>query len=239
MHRPLTGLVLATVALPLAGSTPATTGTWAVEGVLSDACQCQVFCSCEMGDKPTYGHCDDTTILHIRKGHYGSVDLSGLQAVAVFKSPKGERLVDTIGHLDFAHYYIPERATPDQAEALVELTRQIFGVYVDGAPRLSSRETVQQVPIRVTIEPLRHRVQIPDILELDIEAIKGWDGKSPVTVTNGPAQGPGQSEILVARSHRYRYTDHGIDWKHDGRSASMRTLDLSGTLETADTDGNP
>ena len=229
-HAATLALALLTLAAPSAWGA---SDRWAVKGTLSDACQCTVFCSCEMGEKPTHGHCEDTAVLDIASGHYGGVDLSGLQAVAVFKSPAGERLVDTVGNLDFAHYYIPEEATDEQADALIELTRMVFGVFVDGSPRLSANETVRRVPIEASFEPRRHRVKIPNVLDLDIEAVVGWDGESPVTVTNGPAQGPGQSEMIVARSHRYRYTDHGLDWRHDGRSASMRTLDLEGAIEPA------
>lgn len=205
--------------------------TWAVKGTLSDACQCNVFCPCELSEKPTYGHCDDTAILHVTSGHYGNVPLDGLRVVVVSQSPKGERLVDTIGDLVFARLYVPQEATDEQTGALAELARHVFGTWVNGkVARISPDEKIHKVAMTATIEPTHHRVEIPGVLELDIRALKGWDGENPVRLRNGPAAGPGVGDILIAKSNSYHYTDEDLDWNYAGRSASMRTLDLSGSV---------
>jgi hypothetical protein len=229
--------VLAAVALGVSAAAPARTAalldpdTWAVAGTLSDACQCNVFCPCELAEKPTYGHCDDTAILHVTTGHYGSVPLDGLRVVVVSQSPKGERLVDTIGNLVFARLYVPEGATDAQAQALAELARHVFGTWVSGkVARISPNESIHKVAMTAVIEPHHHRVEIPGVLDLDIRALTGWDGENPVALRNGPAAGPGIGDILIAKSDSYHFTDGGIDWNYAGRSASMRTLDLSGSV---------
>lgn len=215
----------------------ASAGSWAIEGVMSDACQCRVFCPCELAQKPTFGHCNDTAIIHIERGHYGRVSLDGQRVVVVAKSPDGERMVDTVGELDFAHFYVPDTASEAQADALAALARQIFGAWVDHTvARVSADETVQRVPMEVQIEVHRHRVEIPDVLSLDVEALIGHDGETPVALRNGPAAGPGHGDIVVARSHEYRYTDHGIDWDYPGRSASIRRLSLSGEIAGSEGD---
>jgi hypothetical protein len=206
--------------------------TWAFEGLMTDACQCHLFCPCEFAQKPTYGHCDDTAILHVSKGHYGNVDLSGKGVVVVSQSPQGERLLDTIGKLNFARIYVSDDATDEQAGALAELARRVFGTFVSSkVARISPEESIQKVPMEITIEPAHHAVHIPGILDLDVTALTGWDGKNPVVLKNGPAAGPGMDDILVASSNHYRYTDHGIDWNYDGRSASMRSANLSGRID--------
>lgn len=206
--------------------------TWAFEGLMTDACQCHVFCPCELAQKPTYGHCDDTAILHVNKGHYGDVDLAGKRVVVVSQSPDGERLVDTIGKLNFARIYVSDDATDEQARALAEMARRVFGTFVSSkVARISPDETVHKVPMEVTIEPTHHAVHIPGVLDLDVTALTGWDGKNPVALKNGPAAGPGMDEILIASSSTYRYTDHGLDWNYAGRSASMRSAKLSGRID--------
>jgi hypothetical protein len=248
LHRDLASfglrlLVLAALAsignapVPAAGQThPA--DTWSVRGTMTDACQCKVFCPCELAEKPTFGHCNDTAILNVEEGHLGSVDLSGERIVVVSKSPEGERLVDTVGELVFAHMYVPEGATDEQAEALAELARRVFGVWSPGQPaRISPHETVEKVPMQAVIEPTRYRVEIPGILSLDVEAVTGGDGKTPVVVKNGPAAGPGVPDIVVARSNRYRYTDHGIDWDYAGRSATIRPVEASGPMRLPAAEG--
>lgn len=232
-------LVLVLVAALALVPVPATTasarspeaGTWAVRGTMSDACQCQVFCPCELAEKPTFGHCKDTAIIHVEEGHFGPVDLSGQRIVVVSQSPDDERLVDSVGRLLFAHMYVPDDASDEQAEALGELARRIFGTWVDQRNvRISLVETVERVPMQVTIEPHRHRVKIPRVLDLDIKALTGTDGVNPVALTNAPANAPGMGDLLVARSHAYRFTDHDIDWDFPGRSGSIRSLDLSGEV---------
>jgi len=239
-------LVLACVAALTHGAFAATAagavslpakGEWAMQGSMSDACQCDVFCPCELAKKPTYGHCDDTAILHIDTGHYGPVDLDGMRIVVVSQSPEGERLVDTIGALNFARLYVPEDATDEQAQALVELARRVFGVWVGGkVARISPDEKVARVAMTATIEPTRHKVQIPGVLDLDIEALTGWDGESPVVLKNGPAAGPGVGDILIAHSNAYHFTGNGLDWDYKGRSASMRKLDMKGAIENVPAD---
>jgi len=227
------GAALAAPALPEKGA-------WAMTGSLSDACQCEVFCPCEFAQKPTYGHCDDTAILHIEHGRYGDVNLDGRRVVVVSQSPEGERLVDTIGDLVFAHLYVPDDATDLEAQALAELARRVFGTWVGGkVARISPDEKVMKVKMTASIEPTHHKVSIPGVLDLDIEALTGWDGVNPVAVKNGPAAGPGVGDILIARSHTYTYTDHGVDWNYGGRSASMRTLDLEGAIENVPADPAP
>jgi hypothetical protein len=227
------GSAAAATALPVRGE-------WSMVGSLSDACQCDVLCPCEFVQKPTYGHCDDTAILHIERGSYGGVKLDGQRVVVVSQSPEGERLVDTIGDLVFAHLYVSEDASDVEAQALAELARRVFGTWVGGkVARISPDEKVAKVSMTASIEPTRHKVSIPGVLELDIEALTGWDGVNPVAVKNGPAAGPGVGDILIARSHAYRYTDHGIDWNYAGRSASMRTLDLKGAIENVPAEPEP
>jgi hypothetical protein len=80
--------------------------------------------------------------------------------------------------------------------------------------------------MEIDIQPLRHRVKIPGILDLDVEAIPGGDGENPMVLQN--IGGPEFGDVIVAKSHTYRYTYDGIDWNYSGRSASFRTFNLSG-----------
>ena len=206
---------------------------WAVEGVMSDACQCMVFCPCEFMSAPTFGHCDDAAILHIDKGHFGEVVLDGLRVAVVSESPEGERLVDTVGRLKFARIYVPEEASAAQTEALAEIARRVFGAFVTGAVQISENEKVEKVKMEVMIEPHRHKVHIPGILDLDLQTMPGGDGKNPIVIDNNPFEEAGFGEVLVARSTTYKYknADVGVEWDYGGRSASIRTFKMAGEIE--------
>jgi hypothetical protein len=197
---------------------------------MSDGCQCAVFCPCEFDSKPTFGHCDDAAILHIKKGHYGKVSLDGQRIAVVSKSPEGERLVDTVGNLVFARLYVTDIASEEQAQALAAIARRMMGTFIGGAERLSADERVERVPMLVVIEPHHHKVTIPNVLDLEIEAINGGDGKTPIMIKNHPYTALGFGDVEIAHNKKYTYKMGSTDWNYAGRSASIRTFHLKGDI---------
>jgi hypothetical protein len=226
------GRIMALMGLALAwsaGSGASGTETaplWNVKGLMSDACQCSVFCPCEFAEMPTFGHCDDTAIMHIEQGSFGDVDLAGQVLVVVFQSPDGERLFDTVGNLNFARIFVGEETSDEQVAALEKVAGRVFGAFVTGAHRLAEDQKIERVAMDINLEPLRHRVKIDGVLDLDVEAVIGGDGENPMVVKN--IAGPEFGDVIVAKSHVYRYTHEDIDWDYAGRSASFRTFELSG-----------
>src|SRR5262245_46756810 len=122
----ISGLVLL---LALTGllATRASSTEWSIEGIMSDACQCAVTCPCQFLDKPTLGHCADTFVLSVDKGHYGKVSLDGQSIVIVTASKEGQRVVDTVGDLVFANIYVSDKSSQEQRDALVALTKALLG----------------------------------------------------------------------------------------------------------------
>jgi hypothetical protein len=225
------GLAIGIVfSLLMAGSVMSQNKNWEVEGVMSDACQCFVFCPCEFNSKPSLGHCDDAAILHIEKGHYGDVILDGQRVAVVSQSPHGERLVDAVGNLTFARIYVPEGATDAQTTALAEIVRRVFGTFVKNASRISADEKVEKVKMDVTIEPYHHQIRIPNILDLDLATVPGGDGKSPMVIQNHIYTAVGFGDVLISQSKVYKYKNKAkrINWNYSGRSASIRTFKLKG-----------
>jgi hypothetical protein len=218
------------LALALAGPARADKNDWEVQGVMSDACQCIVFCPCEFQSTPSFNHCEDALVLHIQKGHYGDVKLDGLRICVVSQSPEGQRMADATGNFKFAHLYVPETVTDAQAKALAEVARRAFGTQVKEASRISPDETVEKVRMDVMLQPNHHKVTIPGILELDLETVPGGDGKTPMVIHNSPYAALGFGDIQVAQSNVYKYTQGDIAWDYSGRSASIRTFKLQGRI---------
>src|SRR5262245_51239504 len=117
----LVGVLVAHGSAAPAGATEApakaaATPDWSCEGIMTEACQCNVVCPCTFLDKPSMGHCDDTMLIQLTKGHYGEVPLDGQSIVVVSASKEGQRLVDTVGDLVFANIYVSEASSPAQRE---------------------------------------------------------------------------------------------------------------------------
>lgn len=202
--------------------------TWEVEGTMGDACQCEIFCPCEFGSHPSEDNCDDAGILSITKGHYKDVDLSGQKVVVVSASPSGERLVDTVGRLTFARIYVPKDATDEQAEALAEIVRNVFGTFVGKTPRISPDEKVVRADLSISVDSTRYAASIPGVLDVEMKPVLGGDGKTPIVVHNNPFTALGFGDVAVWQSQKYTYTAEGRKWDYTGRSASVRSFSLKG-----------
>ena len=224
----LKGLFIVLIVL---GAYSATAAKWEATGVLSDACQCEVFCPCEFLSLPTYNHCDDAAIMHFQKASYGDVVLDGMSVAVVSQSREGKRLIDTVGDLKFARIFVPDTATDEQTEALAGIVRRVFGAFVGETARISPDEMVSRVKMTTKVEDNHHAVEIPGILSLDIETITGGDGETPIMVQNNAFTAFGFSDVKVGKSKTYRYTHDGVDWDYGGRSASIRSFEMSGDTE--------
>ena len=60
---------------------------WYIEGKAFGNCNCVYGCPCQFEDLPTDGHCQGFEVLHIDKGHFGDVDLTGLRTAMVYAWP--------------------------------------------------------------------------------------------------------------------------------------------------------
>ena len=64
---------------------------WQIKGDFIDFCKCSVPCPCSWGQAPTEGDCDGVIGYRIREGHYGDVQLDGLN-VAGLGQLRGQHL---------------------------------------------------------------------------------------------------------------------------------------------------
>src|SRR5947199_10469019 len=56
---------------------------WHILGDWFDNCSCAVACPCTFAQAPDNGFCESVLFWHIRKGHYGEINLDGLSFVRV------------------------------------------------------------------------------------------------------------------------------------------------------------
>src|SRR5207249_43525 len=102
-----------------------------------------------------------------------------------------------------------------------------------GVSRISPSEIVERKAMEIKIEPYHYSARIPELLDLDIQAILGGDGRTPMTIANHLFNPLGLSDPIVARSKTYTYKRGPIDWNYGGRSASIRHFKISGEIEPA------
>lgn len=196
---------------------------WNVSGNYFEACNCTSCCPCIFLSPPTQGTCEGAVMWEIGEGKFGSVDLKG-QRVAFILSAPGTL---TDGEWKAA-LYIDEKADDDQRDAM----QKIFGGQAGGHPAVLASLVgellgVKFVPIEMSFDGNNRSVTIPGILEADVSAIEGQDGK-PVVVNNNPlAVAPGQ-ELTVAKSTKYKYSDFGLEWEWPEYSGLFSSFEYKG-----------
>ncbi|MCY4387249.1 MAG: DUF1326 domain-containing protein [Desulfurellaceae bacterium] len=181
---------------------------WKIEGDYFESCNCDTVCACLIQNPPPRGRCDAALAFHVNQGSYGQTGLGGLNAVLVVSFPGPGKMGD--GNWTAA-LYVDDKASTDQQEGL----SNIFSGQAGGPMQLvsgliSNFLGIKTAPIAFTVDANNRRLTIPDVLEIDIEALTGRDGSEPLWVTN--ANHPVSPKLSLAKSNAYRYTDHNLAW---------------------------
>ncbi len=189
--------------------------SWKVEGDYFEGCNCQSICPCIFLADPDEGNCQVTIGWHIQKGHYGSTQLDGLNVAGIFHAP-GNMVT---GPKWRAALYLDERASKEQADALGKIFSGQAGSFLANlAAFIGEVLGVRTVPIQFGIDGKRRWMSIPNVLELEVEGVKGGDPKREATVTNPALYGTLGFDPIISRSTKYTYHDHGLEWDNTGKN---------------------
>jgi len=192
-----------------------TANNWKLEGDYFEACNCDTVCPCVFLGDPDQGECDVTIAWHIANGHFDDISLDGLNVAAVFHTP-GNMLT---GPKWKAALYLDERATNEQADALGKIysgkSGGFFGVI---AGLIGELVGIRSVPINFEMDGKRRALRIPSAIDLTIEGMEGADKSKDVTVFNTPMHVAPGFPAVVAKSTKYSYNDHGMEWNNSGKN---------------------
>ena len=77
---------------------------------------------------------------------------------------------------------------------------------------------MRSVPIKFEAEGKKRSLEIPSAIDLTIEGITGGDQKSESVITNPPMSITPGFPMMVAKSVKYTYNDHGMKWDNSGKN---------------------
>jgi hypothetical protein len=178
--------------------------TFHVDGDYFESCTCTVSCPCIFLAPATEDACDVLFAWHIRSGAMDGVSLDDLNVALAVHTPK--RMTE--GGWKVA-LYLDERADPDQAKALGAIfSGQAGGHLANVAPLIGTVTGVHSAPIRFERDGGRRSVQVGDVLEMDVEELKGMDGTNPAVISN-PLLGAVAQPIRQAKAGTLSYRG---DW---------------------------
>ena len=197
---------------------------WKVEGDYFENCNCDVVCQCVFLSDPDKGHCDLGVAWHIELGGFEGAKLDGLNVAGVFHTP-GNMVKQ--GNWEAA-LYLDKRANAQQAEALGRIfSGQAGGHLGNVAPLISKVLGVKQVPIEFKIQGKVRSVHIPEILDMEVEPMKGGDPTQDPFVSNAPLAISPQFPNYVSVSRRGTYSDHGRTWDNTGKNGFFARFSYS------------
>ena len=170
---------------------------WNITGEYFESCNCDLICACLVQADTPRDRCDAALAFHIDNGTYGQTKLDGLSAVLVVSFPGPGKMRN--GNWTAA-VYVDEKGTKEQQEAL----GNIFSGKAGGTPGalftglVSKFLGVKATPISFQINGNDRKLSIPNILDIDISAVTGRDGKEPIWATN--AAHPVSQKLALAAS---------------------------------------
>lgn len=205
----------------------ATVGTtpWAIKGELILNCNCTVFCPCVVSlgkHAPTEGYCQAWSGVRIDEGHYGDVDISGLNVGLMLEIPG----LMARGNWKAAAF-IDDRASEDAYDALVAIfsgkargTTGLFSVLV------SEFLGAERQPVTYENEGKVRRLMVGKKIQGEVVPVAGKDPDTDIVVTN--TEYWMGSDITVGTATKGRVRAFGRVWDFDGRSAEICTIDWKG-----------
>ena len=197
---------------------------WAIKGELFMNCSCTVFCPCVVSlgkHPPTEGHCHAWLAIRIDSGHYGTIDLSGIDLCL---------LADIPGRMGEGGWkvavYVDDSASYPAYDAILKIISGKAGGTTGVLKYLVSDILgAERTPVMIEQDGPRRRIMVGKKIQGEIEQVLGVENK-PVEIRN-PKYWIGP-EIYVAQGIMSRVRALGRVWDFGGKSAEICPLDWSG-----------
>ena len=209
MKKQFTTIMIILCILGLATTTHAAQD-WAIKANYTESCSCNPTCPCLFGSPSTHGYCEGNNLIEIKKGHYGGVQLDGLSAVTSFSLGKWLKI------------YVDQKATDEQAKALVELLKleETFGLIYSGNTKMLSQE---KASIAIERTATKVKFSVPDSM-VEIEMMKGRGGH-PIKIKNLPV--PFMNDHTQYKSVTNSHKSQDKAFKHSGTNGLTASIDAS------------
>ena len=192
---------------------PPGAASWSLKGEGIVCCPCGVPCPCRSNGKPSYGHCEATLFLWIKQGHYGDVNLDGMNLV----SSGG---MCAVAYEPLAALYFSSSDSPERQAAYLAL-RSSFYSTPHGNPH------VRVVPLNAqVVDQHLFKGSISGILEMVVD--RNWGLSTPPMPMVAAAD---HFANMLQYVENIRYSIHdpeaGLDFDYSRRQANYRVVDLT------------
>jgi len=190
---------------------------WRFEGTYFENCSCDMICPCSHSGfsmPADYERCRALLAFHIDSGAVDGVDVSDLGFAMLLDTPP----VMADGNWRVG-LFLDAGASSEQADKLgAVLSGGLGGPPAMLGPLIGEMLGVESVPFSYSDDGRRHRVQIGDGIDIEVEDyVPPGSEADPVQLTN--IVHPANTTLTVARATRSRVSAFGVELTGEGLSA--------------------
>lgn len=200
---------------------------WSLTGEYFENCNCDILCPCitsSMQGPADNERCYVPLICHVDEGSFDGTSLDDLNFILVVDSPA------TMGEGGWrVAAYVDERADESQRDALHQILSGDHG----GPPEMlkgliGEMLGLKFVPITYESNGMRKRVEVPGIMEFEVEGITAPESEAAIEITN--VFHPMGSNLPIAVSHKGSYDDPDYQFAFDntGKNGHYREFAWQG-----------
>ena len=200
------------------------TENWTIRGDYVEACNCDVTCQCIWLEPPDDDVCTVSLAWHIRDGHYGDVDLSGLSVALLVSTDEGVMFAPETGW-DVV-LLVDEAATEEQRSAIEDIYfGRAGGIWAPVADAHVESAEAMAVPIEFSRDGTDFSVEIGDVLSMEASGAVGFNDEvgtiSPHPLTNDHEMQTGKSHAAIVSY------DETFSWDVSGNNAYLGEFELA------------
>lgn len=190
---------------------------WHLEGTYFENCPCDMVCPCTTSGLTMPAdaeRCRVVLIFHIDSGEVEGVDVSDLTVAVLADAPR--LMADgnwRVGML------MDAAASQEQADKLgAVFSGQLGGPMEALSGLIGEMMGVEVAPMEYADEGRRHRVQIGDLAEIEIEDfVPPESPEGEVSKLTGIFH-PANSTLTIARATTSRFNAFGLEFSHEGKN---------------------
>lgn len=198
---------------------------WSIGGGYVEICSCDTTCPCNFLAEPSEGLCNVAFAFDVRNGSYGKIDLKGRRVVLVVRAPS---------HMMEGNWkaalYIDDAADNEQRQALEAIFCGKAGGHMQKLVGFVTEFAgVKYVPIKISSDVDRRFIEIPEILNATVQALKGNNG-SHVILENMPLTFWLPDRVTAAKQERFKFADKdfGLEWEWEGKHGAYTNFEWAG-----------
>ncbi len=208
----------------MSDSAPPSTAWWA-RGLLFENCNCTTVCPghVHFSQNCTHPRCKGYWVVRFLEGELNGVDLGGVDAVVAYDSPQQMISGDWTESI-----LISDTATAEQLDAVERiLTGAVGGPWEVLDRFVAERVPTRRAEIRIEEDDTKKRVSVRDVLDGQVEAIRGRDRDLRVTFDNMYNQVHAPTQVIAMGTSRY--DDGRISMQTEGSHALWSDFDWAVT----------